>query len=167
MKKISIIVAIAEENAIGRNNDLLAYISADLKRFKKLTTGNVVIMGRNTYESLPKRPLPKRINIVITDDPNDKFDGCITVYSIEEALEKCSEDKENFIIGGGSIYKQFMPYADKLYITRIHKYFEADTFFPEIKDEEWKEVSRETFPPDEENDFSYSYITYVKKKNTE
>ena len=163
MKKISIIVAIADEYAIGNNNDLLAYISEDLKRFKRLTTGHNVIMGKKTYESLPNGALPNRTNIVITDNPDDKFEGCITVYSITEALEKCSEGKENFIIGGGSIYRQFMPYTNKLYITRIHKHFEADTFFPEIKDEEWDEISRETFPPDEVNDFSYSYITYARR----
>lgn len=163
MKQISIIVAVAEENAIGKDNDLLCYISEDLKRFKRLTTGNVVVMGKKTYESLPKRPLPNRTNIVITDNAGDNFDGCITVYSIGEAIDKCSDDRENFIIGGGSIYRQFMPYANKLYITHIHKRFDADTFFPEIKGEEWKAVSTETYPPDENNDFSYSYVTYIRR----
>ena len=163
MKQISIIVAIADENAIGKNNDLLAYISSDLKRFKQITTGHNVIMGKRTFHSLPKRPLPNRTNIVITDDTDEKFDGCITVHSIEEAIDNCSYEKENFVIGGGSIYMQFMPYANKLYITRIHKHFDADTFFPEIKDEEWSEISKETHQPDEVNDFSYSYIIYERK----
>lgn len=163
MKQISIIVAVAEGNAIGKNNDLLCYISEDLKRFKRLTTGNNVIMGKKTFESLPKGALPNRTNIVITDNPDDNFEDCITVYSIEEALEKCSNEKENFIIGGGSIYTQFMHHANKLYITHIHKHFDADTFFPEIKNEEWQEISRESFLPDEVNDFSYSYVTYIRK----
>lgn len=165
MKPISIIVAIADDNAIGKNNDLLAYISADLKRFRRLTTGNIVIMGKKTFESLPKGPLPNRTNIVITDNPDEKIDGCITVYSIEEAIEKCNEEKENFIIGGGSIYRQFMPFANKLYITRIHKHFDADTFFPDISEKQWIEISKETFPSDEVNDFSYSYIIYERRND--
>ncbi len=163
MKNISIIVAVAEENAIGKNNDLLCYISEDLKRFKRLTTGNIIIMGKKTFESLPKGALPNRTNIVITDNPDDSFEGCITVFSIEEAIASCSDDKENFIIGGGSIYTQFMPHANKLYITHIHKLFDADIFFPELKEDAWKVVSTETFPPDEVNDFSYSYVTYIRK----
>ncbi|MCD4680687.1 MAG: dihydrofolate reductase [Bacteroidales bacterium] len=163
MKKISIIVAVAEGNAIGKNNNLLCYISEDLKRFKRLTTGHNIIMGKKTFESLPKGPLPNRTNIVISDNPDDNFEGCKSVYSIDEALGQCSDEKESFIIGGGSIYRQFMPLANKLYITHIHKHFEADTFFPEIKNEEWQEISRENFPPDEVNDFSYSYVTYIRK----
>ena len=163
MKNISIIVAVAEGNAIGKNNDLLAYISEDLKRFKRLTTGNIIIMGKKTFDSLPKGALPNRTNIVITDNPDDNFEGCLTVFSIEEAIEKCSVEKENFIIGGGSIYTQFMSHANKLYITHIHKQFDADVFFPEIKEDEWKAVSTETFPADEVNDFSYSYVTYLRR----
>ena len=122
-------------------------------------------MGKKTFESLPKGPLPNRTNIVISDNPDDNFEGCISVYSIVEALGQCSYDKESFIIGGGSIYRQFMPLANKLYITHIHKHFDADTFFPEIKNEEWQEISRESFPPDEVNNFSYSYVTYIRKSS--
>ncbi len=137
MKPISIIVAIADNNAIGINNQLLRHIPGDLKRFKNITTGHTVVMGRNTYYSLPKRPLPNRINIVVSDNLNDRFEGCVMAYSIEEAIEKCSETDENFIIGGGLIYREFFPEANKLYITRIHQSFEADTFFPEIDPERW------------------------------
>lgn len=161
-KKISIIVAIAQNWAIGMNNDLLWHISNDLKRFKRITEGHPIIMGKKTYESLPKAPLPKRTNIVITDDPNESFEGCKTVYSIEEAIELCSEAEESFIIGGGSIYRQFLPHADKLYITKVHKDFEGDVFFPEVEWNEWKLVEQEDVNDDPQNDFTYSFLTYVK-----
>jgi dihydrofolate reductase len=96
-----------------------------------------VVMGKRTYYSLPKRPLPNRVNIVVSDDRNDNFEGCIMAYSIEEAIEKCNEQSENFIIGGGIIYRQFFPFSNKLYITRIHKSFEADTYFPDIDPDKW------------------------------
>jgi len=161
---ISIIVAIAENNGIGKDNDLLVYISEDLKRFKKLTTGNVIIMGKKTYFSLPRRPLPNRVNMVISDDPADRFEGCTMAYSIEEALNKMDPEKENFIIGGGSIYKQFMPYADKLYITRVHESYEADIFFPDISDIDWEVDSKEDFHASiPENAPAYSYIIYKRK----
>jgi dihydrofolate reductase len=162
MKNISIIVAIARNRAIGLNNELLWHIPEDLKRFKKLTTGHRVIMGRMTYLSLPVRPLPNRTNIVITDDPGENFEGCITVRSIEEALSHCDQALENFIIGGGSIYRQFLPLADKLYLTLVHKDFQADTFFPEIDFSQWKLVSREDREAGENLDFSYSYLIYEK-----
>ena len=112
---VSIIVAIAENYAIGKDNDLLWHISDDLKRFKQITSGHKIIMGKNTFLSLPIRPLPNRISIVITDDKNDQYEGCIMAYSIEDALAKCEAGEECFVIGGGSIYRQFMPLADKLY----------------------------------------------------
>ena len=114
MKQISIIVAIAENMAIGKDNDLLWHISDDLKRFKRITKGHQVIMGKNTYLSLPFKPLPNRINIVITDDKSETFERCKTVHSIEEAVSYCNENEESFIIGGASIYSQFFPYANKL-----------------------------------------------------
>ena len=131
MKNISIIVAIADDFGIGYKNDLLCHIPGDLPGFKKITTGHTVIMGRNTFLSLPKGALPNRTNIVISDNPEDSFEGCIMANSIEDAINK-GEDGENFIIGGGMIYKQFLPLANKLYLTRVHKTFEADVFFPEI-----------------------------------
>ncbi len=162
-KKISIFVAIAENYAIGKNNDLLWHISEDLKRFKRLTKGHYVVMGKNTYFSLPSRPLPHRINMVITDVPGEQIDDCLMAYSIEEAIEKMDSEKENFIIGGGSIYRQFMPYAQKLYITRVHKVFDADTFFPEISPDEWQLTDSQLIDNDPQNDFSYSFEIYERK----
>ena len=162
-KKISIIVAIAKNNAIGKDNDLLWHISNDLKRFKELTKGNYVIMGKRTYFSLPVRPLPNRTNIIITDIPGEKIDNCMMAYSIEEAVEKMDSKRENFIIGGGSIYRQFMPLADKLYITRVHKNFEADTFFPEISLDEWMLTEKTDVLDDPQNDFTYSFEIYKRK----
>jgi dihydrofolate reductase len=140
---ISIIVAVAENLAIGKDNRLLWHISDDLKRFKQLTSGHTVIMGRNTWLSLPKRPLPNRTNIVITDNPDECFEGCEMVDSIEAAIAKCPPDEESFVMGGASIYRQFMPLADKLYITRVKKAFDGDTFFPEIDPENWKMTNQE------------------------
>jgi len=154
---IAIIVAIAQNFAIGRNNDLLFHLPIDLKRFKKITSGNAVIMGKKTLFSLPKGPLPNRRNIVITDIPGETFEGCETVYSIEEAVTAVSNEQMAFVIGGGMIYRQFYPIAGKLFLTMVHQDFEADTFFPEIDFREWKELSRETLF-DEKNNFNYSNI---------
>ena len=162
MKKISIIVAIANNFAIGLNNQLLWHIPADLKRFKKITSGHQVIMGKLTYLSLPVRPLPNRINIVITDNREELFEGCTTVYSIDEALHLCNEQEESFIIGGGSVYRQFLPLCNKLYITMVHKDFEADTFFPRFDMDQWKLIEKEDHEPDGINDFSYSFLTFEK-----
>ena len=163
MKKISIIVAVAENNAIGKSNKLPWHISDDLKRFKRITDGHTVIMGKKTFESLTGGALPGRKNIVISDNKNDWFSNCEMAYSIEDALEKCDDIKENFVIGGGTIYSQFMKYATKLYITRVHKSFDGDTFFPEPDYNEWKEIEREDHA-DKENGFTYSFITFIRKK---
>ena len=157
---ISIIVAIAENYAIGKNNDLLWHIPEDLKRFKRLTTGHTVVMGKKTYESLPRRPLPDRVNIVISDNPDDDFDRCVMAYSIEDALKKIDASDENFIIGGASVYRQFLPLSDRLYITWVHKAFEGDVFFPEIDFSEWLLISSEDIPPGGNIDFSYSNNIY-------
>ena len=160
---ISIIVAIAENYAIGKNNDLLWHIPEDMKRFKQITSGHKIIMGKRTYESLPYRPLKNRTNIVISDIPGDQYEGCVMAYSIEEALEHCPPDEECFIIGGGMVYRQFFPMADKLYITRVDKSFEADIFFPEIDPATWEETEREE-GAGVGLDFTYSFITYERKK---
>jgi dihydrofolate reductase len=157
---ISIIVAIAENYAIGKNNDLLWYIPGDLKRFKQLTTGHTVIMGKKTYESLPRKPLPNRVNIIITDNPEDHFDQCVMAFSIEDALTKTDLSDENFIIGGASVYRQFLPLTDRLYITWVHKSFEGDVFFPKIDFSEWLLISSEDIHPGGDNDFSYSNNIY-------
>lgn len=162
MKNISIIVAIAANYAIGKNNDLLWYISEDLKHFKKITSGHPVIMGKRTYESLPRRPLPGRENVVLTDIAGETIQGCTMVYSIEEALKWCEGREECFIIGGGSVYRQFMPHSETLYITWVHKDFEADTFFSEISESEWEKIETEDHFSNE-NGFSYSFVTYKRK----
>jgi len=163
MKNISIIVAIADDFAIGLNNDLLCHLSDDLKRFKTITTGHQIIMGKRTYESLPKRPLPNRTNIVISDDRKDRFDGCATVYSIEEAIELCGQD-ESFVIGGGSIYRQFLPYANKLYLTVIHHKFKTDTYFPVVNYDEWNEIFSEQYPQGTDNPYDYTFRILERKK---
>jgi len=159
--KISIIVAVARNNAIGKDNKLLWHLSEDLKRFKALTTGHTIVMGKNTYLSLPRRPLPNRTHIVITDVPGEQIDDCIMAYSIDEAVAKLDPGSENFVIGGASIYRQFLPLADRLYITWVHEEFEADTFFPELDKAEWTTVSDQDFlEPDEKNPYPYSYVIY-------
>jgi dihydrofolate reductase len=163
-KNISIIVAIAENNAIGKNNELLWSIPEDMKWFKQITSGHTVIMGRRTFLSLPKGALPNRRNIVISDVSDEAFKDCEMVSSIEDALIACDEKNESFVIGGGMVYRQFLPHARKLYITRVHKDFEADTFFPPINFDEWDELERRKNPADEKTPFSYSFIVYARKK---
>jgi dihydrofolate reductase len=119
-------------------------------------------MGKRTYESLPKRPLPNRTNVVISDDKNDRFEGCEMVYSIDEALALCGQN-ESFIIGGGSIYRQFLPFANKLYLTVIHHKFEADTFFPVVNYEEWNTIHSEEFLQGEENPYDYTFLILERK----
>jgi dihydrofolate reductase len=161
-KNISIIVAIAQNFAIGKNNDLLFHLPNDLKRFKEITTGHPVIMGRNTLLSLPKGALPNRRNIVITDNRGEKFDRCEMVFSIDEAVEAVKNETESFIIGGGMIYRQFYPVAGKLYLTLVHQDFDADVYFPEINYSEWEELYREDLF-DEKNNFNYSYLNLERK----
>jgi dihydrofolate reductase len=162
-KQISIIVAIAQNNAIGKDNDLLWHLSGDLKRFKELTTGHTIVMGKRTFESLPVRPLPNRKSIVITDVEGEQIPGCVMAYSIEDAIAKFDNTDENFIIGGGSVYRQFMPIADKLYLTVVHKDFEADTFYPEINFDEWQAIEKQENIFDEKSGLTYSYIIYIRK----
>jgi dihydrofolate reductase len=162
-KQISIIVAIAEDYGIGKDNKLLWHISDDLKHFKQITSGQTVVMGKNTYESLPIKPLPKRKNIVITDVPNEMIDGCEMAYSIEEAIKKMNADQENFIIGGASIYRQFFDLSDKLYITKVFTKPEADTFFPEIKESVWQLIEKSETFTDLNNGLSFMYLNYSRK----
>lgn len=158
------IVAVAKKNAIGKDNKLLWHLSEDLKRFKQLTTGHYIVMGKNTYYSLPRRPLPNRTHVVLTDVTGEQVDECIMAYSVQEAIEKMDPQNENFIIGGASIYRQFLKHANKLYITWVDEEFEADTFFPELDEKEWNIVSKEDFPnPNEKNPHPYSYIIYERK----
>ena len=159
---ISIIVAASQNNVIGKDNQLIWRLSDDLKRFKALTTGHHIIMGRKTFDSIGK-PLPNRTSIIITRQADYKAEGCIVVNSLEEALEKVPADQEAFIVGGGTIYKEVMDKADKLYLTLVHNKFDGDTFFPKIDDKIWKSVKREDHMPNEKNKFAYSFIDYVRK----
>lgn len=161
--EITIIVAAGENNAIGKDNDLIWHLSDDLKRFKALTNGHHIIMGRKTFESFPK-PLPNRTHIVITRQENYQApDGVIIVNTLEDALDAARKDPQPFIIGGGEIYKQSMAIADKLEITRVHHSFEdADTFFPEINHDLWIETKRELRKKDDKHAYDFTFLTYVK-----
>lgn len=156
----SIIAAVAENYAIGKDNDLLCHLPGDLKRFKQITSGNTVIMGRKTFLSLPNGALPNRRNIVISRSQNLNFKNVEIVASIGEAIKICDADKENFIIGGGEIYKQFLPFVDKIYLTKIHAVFDGDTFFPELNCDDWNvEIEAENT----EHEPNFSYINVTKK----
>lgn len=161
----SIIVAVDENNAIGVKGNLLTCLPNDLKYFKSVTQGHPVIMGRKTFESLPKGALPNRRNIVITRNKDLHFDRCEMVSSIEEAIDLCREEPEIFIIGGGTIYKEAIDFADKLYMTRIHHKFEdADTFFPEIDRSIWIETNKEDHTVDDKHKYAYSFTIFEKIK---
>ena len=161
---ITIIAAIAKNNALGLNNDLIWHLPADLKRFKRITTGHHILMGRNTYESIGK-PLPNRTTIIITRNEEYKKENCLIANSLEEALEMSKNESDIFIIGGAQIYKYAMEnnLVDALDITLVHKDFDADVFFPEIDKDIWQEVKREDFIADEKNKFDFSFIRYQKK----
>ena len=163
---LSIIVAKAKNNTIGKDNKLLWHISDDLKRFEELTTGHVIIMGRKTFESLG-RVLPNRKHIVFSQNPDFKVnnENVEIVHSMLQLQEYIEDDKENFVIGGAIIYNLLMPYVKKMYVTEIDKDFEGDTFFPRINDEIWKEVSRENGPEDLNSHFKYEYVVYERKNN--
>jgi dihydrofolate reductase len=158
---VSIIVAIAKNHAIGKNNKLLWHLPKDLKHFKDVTTGHTVIMGRKTYDSVGK-PLPKRRNIVITRQAIS-IEDCEVVSSVEAALALCANEEEVFIVGGAEIYKQALPLTDRIYLTIIDHDFDGDTFFPELNDQDWKETERENFEPDEKNKYAYSFITLQRR----
>ena len=160
--EITIIVAAAENNAIGKDNKLIWHLSDDLKRFKSLTNGHHIIMGRKTFESFPK-PLPNRTHIVITRQENYKVPvGVIVVNNLDDALDAAKNDPQPFIIGGGEIYKQAMAIADKIELTRVHENFDADTYFPYIDTVIWKEMAHTLHDKDLNNDYKYSFITYKR-----
>jgi dihydrofolate reductase len=157
----SIIVAISENNAIGKNNQLLWYLPADLKHFKQITTRHTVIMGRKTFDSVGK-PLPNRRNIIITRQ-KISIEGCEVVSSINEALALCADEEEVFIVGGAEIYRQSIHLTDRIYLTIVHQKFDADSYFPEINYNEWIETEREDHQPDEKNKLAYSFITKQRR----
>jgi len=161
---LTIIVAASENNAIGKDNDLIWHLSDDLKRFKSLTSSHHIIMGRKTFESFPK-PLPNRTHIVITRQENYQVpEGVIVVNSIEKAIELSKTDHQPFIIGGGEIYKQAMPYANTIEITRVHSTFDADTFFPEIDLSVWKETKKIPHGIDSNHAYAFTFLTYIKRQ---
>jgi dihydrofolate reductase len=159
---IIMIAAAAENNALGKDNDLLWHLPDDFKRFKQLTSGHHIIMGRKTFESFPK-PLPNRIHIVITKQKDYHPEGCIVVGSMEEALSKVPANEDTYIIGGGQIYELGMAFADKIDLTRVHSRFEADAFFPELNPHLWKMTQDEFHPKDERHQYDFSFQTFVRK----
>jgi dihydrofolate reductase len=163
-KNISIIVAIARNNAIGKDNQLLWHLSDDLKRFKRLTSGHTVIMGRNTFLSLPNGALPNRRNIVISDQSGEQFEGCEMAYSIDQALDLAGEEEECFIMGGGQLYPQVLPVSGRLYLTMVDHSFDADTFFPEIDFAEWHALESEFVEDGEKNDYPHTFTMYERRR---
>lgn len=172
--EIAIVVAFAEKNVIGNNNKLLWHLPADMRFFKNLTTGNIIIMGRKTFDSIG-RPLPNRENIVISRDKTLLIEGCIVVNSLEKAIEKAKEINDNlpetlqktaFIIGGEQIYKLGLPIANKLHITKIEAQFEGDAFFPEFDKKQWELIEKTIHLKDEKNVFDHQFLTYQNSKNT-
>ena len=164
---ITIIAAIAENNAIGLKGKLLYWLPADLKRFKALTTGHTIIMGRKTFESLPKGALPNRRNVVLTRS-KQTFEGAETFPSLAEALASCSLEEDVYIIGGASVYAEALSLADRLCLTEVHDTpAKADAFFPNFNRDEWKVAFREEHEPDEKHDQGFAFIDYIKSALTE
>lgn len=161
---ISIIAAVDRRMGIGYKNQLLFWLPNDLKRFKALTTGNTIIMGRKTFESLPKGALPNRRNIVLSSHPDTRCPGAEVYPSLEEALKQCEQDEQIYIIGGASVYRQAFPLADMLCLTEIDAEApQADAYFPEINPEVWQEKSRDVHPMDEKHPCPYSFVDYVRR----
>ncbi len=163
---LSIIVAIANNNVIGKDNKLIWHIPEDLKRFKKITTGHTIIMGRKTFESLGK-VLPNRKHIILCNDMDLNIDNenVIVLNDIKLLKEYINSEEENFVIGGATIYKLLLPFTEKMYITKIDEEFEGDVYFPKIKETEWETVKEELGVKDEENLYDYKYITYIRKRS--
>ncbi|GAA0871345.1 dihydrofolate reductase [Gangjinia marincola] len=159
---ITMIAAAAENDALGKENDLVWHLPDDFKRFKQITSGHFIIMGRKTFESFPK-PLPNRTHIVITRQKDYQPEGCIVVHHLEDAFKLAEDESEVFVIGGGEIYDQAMPYADKIELTRVHGTFEADTFFPKIDDKNWEVIREQHHHKDDRHDYAFTYLTYRKK----
>jgi dihydrofolate reductase len=153
---ISIIAAVADNGVIGVNNALPWHLPADLRRVKALTTGHHIIMGRKNYESLG-RPLPNRVNVVVTRNPGYTASGCVVAHSLEDALALARDDAEAFIFGGAEIYAQALAHADRIYLTLVHAAFSGDTLFPEFSHADWTEVERVRYEPDEHNPYPYTF----------
>ena len=164
MKSIHAIVAIDENGAIGRQGDLLCHLPADMKHFKEVTMGHSIVMGRKTFESFPRRPLPGRQNIVITRNDTWQYPGVTVVHSLEEAIAVAETDTV-FIIGGAQVYEQALPLVDVLHLTRIHaRWASADVFFPPVDMDQWLEVEREHHESDHRNAYEFDFITLKRRK---
>jgi dihydrofolate reductase len=161
---LSLIVAVSENGVIGKNNQLLWRLSADLKQFKALTTNHVIIMGRKTFDSIGK-PLPNRTSIIISRQKNIEIKGCLVVDSLQKAVEIAEIIKPNeeiFVIGGGEIYNESLPIADKIYLTEVKTIVEGDTFFPKLNAKDWKEISRNSFHINQNNDYAFDVVELIK-----
>jgi dihydrofolate reductase len=168
MSIVSIIAAVDEQNAIGKGRQLLWRLPQDMRRFQNLTAGHTVIMGRKTFESLPKGALPNRRNVVLTSHLTKSFAGAVACNSLPDALKLCEKEAEIFLIGGATVYTPALTIADKLYLTRIHHVFEnADVFFPAINFDEWKEIEHLPHPADGQHAYAYTFHTYIRKKTKE
>ena len=160
---LNLIVAISLNNAIGKAGDLLCHLPNDLKHFKDITTGATIVMGKTTFFSLPRRPLPNRRNIVLTRDTNFTYDNTEVAHSIDQLYTMLGKDENVFIIGGGNVYQQFLSKVDKLYITHIHHTWDdADTFFPEIDPTLWHCTDQEHHEADEKHDYAFTFATYKR-----
>jgi dihydrofolate reductase len=162
MSRLSIIVAMARNRTIGRNNSLPWHCPEDLQRFKFLTTGHCLIMGHNTFDSIG-RPLPGRTTVVLSRDPGLKIEGCLIAHSLPEALSLCSGDSEAFVIGGAQIYAQALEVADTLYLTEIQQDFDGDVYFPEFDTSLWLELSREVHSQEIPRPLDFHFVTYRRK----
>ncbi|MGX1025001.1 dihydrofolate reductase [Psychroflexus sp. MBR-150] len=160
--KLIAIAAVGERNELGKDNQLLWHLPDDFKRFKALTSQHFIIMGRKTFESFPK-PLPHRTHIVITRQDNYPIKDCIVVKSIDEAIKIAKKQDKVFVIGGGEIYKQFMPYVDEIELTRVRGQFDADTYFPEINLNTWTLTQSKHHPKDDKHNYAFDYETYTRK----
>ena len=160
--KVTIIAAAAENNALGKDSDLVWHLPDDFKRFKALTTGHHIVMGRKTFETFPKL-LPNRTHVIITRQEDYKPDGAIVVNSLEDALSYSHDDENTYVIGGGEIYAMAMEKATHIELTRVHGNFEADTFFPKIDDGKWKLIKEEFHPQDDRHKYSFTYLTYARR----
>jgi len=159
--KLSLIVAMAENRTIGINKKMPWHLSADLKKFKKITMGHPIIMGRKTFESIG-RPLPGRKNIIISRNADYQQEGCEVFNNLDKAIQSCHTEEEVFVIGGATLYESILDKSDRLYVTEIKKSFEGDTWFPEIDQQKWSEYEREDIGDDSSVDFSYSFVSYKR-----
>lgn len=159
---VSAIVAAAENNAIGKDNQLLWHLPNDLRFFKRITTGHTVIMGRKTYESVGK-PLPNRRNIIITRQATYAAEGAEVVHSLTAALDNCAGEPEVFVVGGAEIYKEALAIIDRVYLTRVHIALPGDSFFPELDEQAWRLVSEESHPADERHAYRYTFQIYERR----